>query len=51
MDVVPCSIFVKDKEGRFLSINKTGATIYGKPIEEILGQRDTSFNDDLAQVE
>lgn len=51
MDVVPSSIFVKDKEGRFLSINKTGATIYGKTVEEMLCQQDSSFNDDPAQIE
>ena len=33
-------IFVKDREGRYLLVNSTGAAILGHPIEEIIGRSD-----------
>ncbi|MCT7969291.1 PAS domain S-box protein [Laspinema sp. D1] len=37
------SIFVKDLQGRYLSINSAGAKAIGKPIDEILGKNDTEL--------
>ncbi|MCT7976121.1 PAS domain-containing sensor histidine kinase [Laspinema olomoucense] len=37
------SIFVKDLQGRYLSINSAGAKAMGKPIDEILGKNDTEL--------
>ncbi len=37
------AIFVKDLHGRYLLINKAGASLVGKPPEEILGKDDTSL--------
>ncbi|MFB2934224.1 PAS domain S-box protein [Aerosakkonemataceae cyanobacterium BLCC-F154] len=34
------SIFLKDKEGRYLFINRVGAEILERSVEEILGKRD-----------
>ncbi|MDK3158155.1 PAS domain S-box protein [Kamptonema cortianum] len=51
IDVVPSSIFVKDREGRFLTINQSGAAIYGLPIEEMIGKTDYDLNPNTAQVD
>ncbi len=37
------SIFVKDLQGRYLSINSAGAQAMGKAIDEILGKNDTEL--------
>ncbi len=37
------SIFVKDLQGRYLSINSAGAKAIGKPAEDILGKNDTEL--------
>jgi PAS domain S-box-containing protein len=41
------AIFVKDKEGRYLMVNRQIANFFGKPIEDIVGK--TAF--DLTDVE
>jgi PAS domain S-box-containing protein len=51
IDVVPSSIFVKDREGRFLVANREGATMYGTTVEELLNKKDSDFHSDPAQVE
>ncbi|WAL58588.1 PAS domain S-box protein [Thermocoleostomius sinensis] len=50
IDVVPSCIFVKDRDGRYLVVNRAGAEMYGRSIDEILGKRDRDFNPDTAQV-
>jgi PAS domain S-box-containing protein len=39
----PDPIFVKDREGRFLRVNSTLATIMGVPRDVLLGKRDRDF--------
>ncbi|MBD2387806.1 response regulator [Cylindrospermum sp. FACHB-282] len=39
-DVVPNSIFVKDTQGRFVTINQAGAMAYGVKVEEIIGKEE-----------
>jgi PAS domain S-box-containing protein len=50
IDVVPSSIFVKDREGRFLIANREGANMYGTTVEGLLTRRDEDFNSDRDQV-
>ncbi|MCC5647287.1 EAL domain-containing protein [Nostoc sp. CHAB 5824] len=42
-DVVPNSIFVKDAEGRFVTISQAGAAVYGVKVEEIIGKWENEF--------
>ena len=43
------SLYVKDRQGRYILINKAGAKFIGKPIQEILGKNDTEiFNAEAA---
>ncbi|AFZ26732.1 PAS domain S-box [Cylindrospermum stagnale PCC 7417] len=42
-DVVPNSIFVKDTQGRFVTINQAGAMAYGVKVEEIIGKRENDL--------
>lgn len=51
IDVCPYPIFVKDKTGSFLTLNQAAAAIYGRPVEEMLGKRDSDLNPDVEQVE
>ena len=51
IDVVPSSIFVKDKKGEFIAINQAGAAMYGKSVDAMIGKSDFDFNSDTAQVE
>ncbi|HEY9660870.1 MAG TPA: PAS domain S-box protein [Allocoleopsis sp.] len=51
IDVVPSSIFVKDRQGRFLTANKAAAAMYGITVEAMLGKHDLDLNLDPAQVE
>jgi PAS domain S-box-containing protein len=51
IDVVPSSIFVKDREGRFLVANQVGAKTYGTTVEELLNKRDADFNSDTSQTD
>ncbi|MGM3308001.1 response regulator [Anabaena sp. WFMT] len=51
-DVVPNSIFVKDTQGRFVTINQAGAIAYGVKVEEIIGKRENDLtNVALEQTE
>jgi PAS domain S-box-containing protein len=51
IDVVPSSIFVKDREGRFLVANQEGAAMYGATVEQLLNKQDADFNSDASQTE
>jgi PAS domain S-box-containing protein len=37
------AVFAKDPDGRYLMINPTGAEMFGKSVEEILGRDDTAL--------
>ena len=39
------AIFVKDTAGRYVMINRAGAEIVGRPVDEILGHDDTAIFD------
>ncbi len=43
LDGTTDAIFVKDLEGRYLTINAAGASYVGRPVEEIIGRRDTDI--------
>lgn len=43
LDVVPSAIAVKDEQGRFLLLNQAAASLYGYPIEQILGRREAEL--------
>jgi PAS domain S-box-containing protein len=51
INVVPSSIFVKDKQGRFLVANQEGANMYGATVEELLDKKDTDFNPNTDQTD
>lgn len=44
------SIFAKDLEGRYLTINNAGAEILGRSIDEVIGQTDSDIMDEEAAV-
>lgn len=44
-DVVPNSVFVKDTDGCFVTVNQAGAAIFGVEIEEVIGHRENEFID------
>ncbi len=50
IDNVPCHIFVKDREGRFVLANNAVAEIYGTTIERLLGKTDADFNPNADEV-
>ena len=37
------AVFAKDRDGRYVMINRKGAGMFGKSVEEILGQDDTAL--------
>lgn len=51
IDLVPHFIFAKDREGRFILVNKAVADAYGTTVGEITGKRDADFNASLKEVE
>lgn len=44
IDAIPNSIFVRDREGRYLLVNTIAAQYIGVPIEELNGALETSTN-------
>ncbi len=44
IDTVPSPIFVKDREGRFVMVNKAMAEVYGSNPEAMLGKTGQDFN-------
>ncbi len=44
------AVFAKDRDGRYVMINRKGAGMFGKSVEEVLGQDDTAlFERDSAE--
>jgi PAS domain S-box-containing protein len=44
IDLVPAAIFVKDREGRYLTVNQTTANRYGTTVEAMKGKTAKDFN-------
>lgn len=44
-------IFAKDREGRFVLVNRAVADAYGTTVEELLGKTDADFNPNAEEVE
>ncbi len=51
IDADPNFIFVKDREGRFVLVNKALADAYGSTPEGLLGKSDADFNPNKEEVE
>ncbi|NJR65378.1 MAG: PAS domain-containing protein [Leptolyngbyaceae cyanobacterium CRU_2_3] len=51
IDAVPSAIFVKDRDDRFLAVNRAGSAMYGITVQETLGKRDVDFNPHHEEVE
>jgi PAS domain S-box-containing protein len=51
IDLVPHRIFVKDREGRFLLVNKVVAQAYGKEPRDLIGKRQRDLHNESAEVE
>ncbi len=43
IDLVPHFVFAKDREGRFLLVNRAVAEAYGTTVEELTGRTDADF--------
>lgn len=50
IDNIPGLVFSKDREGRFVLVNKRVAEIYGVPVEELIGKTDSDFNPHAQEV-
>lgn len=44
-------IFAKDREGKFILVNKALADTYGGSVDDLLGKTDADFNHDADEVE
>lgn len=51
IDAIPSALFVKDKDGYFVLVNKVCAVIYGTTPEQLIGRRDQDFNSDRQQID
>jgi PAS domain S-box-containing protein len=51
IDLVPHAIFVKDREGRFLLVNKTKADFYGTTVDKMTGALQRDLHSSKDQVE
>jgi len=51
IDTAPNLIFVKDRQGRFVLVNKTVAEAYGTTVEGLVGKTDADFNSNAEEVE
>jgi PAS domain S-box-containing protein len=51
IDLVPHFIFAKDREGRFILVNKAVAEAYGTSVESLIGKSDADFNPNREEVE
>jgi len=51
IDLVPHFIFAKDRESRYLLVNRACAEAHGLTVEAMTGQRNSEFMDDQAQAE
>ncbi|MFZ4481641.1 MAG: EAL domain-containing protein, partial [Rhodoferax sp.] len=43
-DNVQANIYVKDEDGRYLYVNRAAATVFGRPIADILGKSDIEIH-------
>ncbi len=50
IDLVPAAIFVKDREGRYLTVNQTTANRYGTTVEAMNGKTAKDFNPNPEEV-
>jgi two-component system cell cycle sensor histidine kinase/response regulator CckA len=51
IDADPSLVFVKDRDGRFVLVNKAVADIYGTTVEAQVGKTDADFNPNKEEVE
>ncbi|HNT27139.1 MAG TPA: PAS domain-containing protein [bacterium] len=51
IDLVPHFIFAKDRDGRFILINRAVADNYGTTVEELTGKKDADFARSEEEVE
>src|SRR5439155_68511 len=51
IDADPSLVFVKDRDGKFVLVNKAVADIYGTTAEAQVGKTDADFNPNKAEVE
>ncbi|HAJ26414.1 MAG TPA: hypothetical protein DCG53_04085 [Syntrophus sp. (in: bacteria)] len=51
IDLVPHFIFAKDRNGRFVLVNKAVADAYGTTVENLIGKSDADFNPNHEEVE
>jgi PAS domain S-box-containing protein len=51
IDADPSLVFVKDRDGKFVLVNKAVADIYGTTVEAQVGKTDADFNPNKEQVE
>jgi len=50
IDTDPNFIFAKDREGRFMLVNKAIADVYGTTVDNLVGKTDADFNSNHAEV-
>jgi two-component system cell cycle sensor histidine kinase/response regulator CckA len=51
IDADPSLVFVKDRDGKFVLVNKAVADIYGTTVEAQVGKTDADFNPNQQEVE
>jgi PAS domain S-box-containing protein len=51
IDLNPCFIFAKNRDGRFTLVNNALAKAYGATVEDLIGKTDAEFNKQNNQVE
>jgi len=51
IDINPNFIFVRDREGRFVLINRAMAEVYGTTVDDLIGKTDADFNPNLEESE
>lgn len=51
IDSLPNPIFVKDRAGRYVLVNKAMAELYGSTPEEMIGRVGADFNSNLTELE
>jgi PAS domain S-box-containing protein len=49
IDLLPDYVFATDSEGRFLIVNETLASAYGRSVEQVVGQLEQDLTPDSAQ--